>query len=302
MRPQGFDIAASFGPDAIVAGAPGIAVLFAIASMFGFESTAIYAGEARDPQRTVPRATYLSVSLIAVFFAFIMWVAISYYGGAGGAQEAALGTLATDPGDFVLVPIGAVLGGWAADLTSVLLCTSLLAGLLAFHNIVNRYLHAMAEHDELPRQLSRTNRHQAPAVAAAAQSVTVVLVMAWFMIGDKNPVATLFGWLSGTAVAALVVLYVLVSVSIIRYFRSHRVHANLWTTAVAPRRLRGADARRAVHHREELPDPHGWQRDHVRRPAVVRPGGDASRVDGLDGLQASSPRRRRHRRRDGGLR
>ena len=97
-----------------------------------------------------------------------------------------------------------------------------------------RSLHAMAEHDELPRRLCRTNRHQAPAVAAAVQSITVVLVMAWFMIGDKNPVATLFGWLSGQAVAALVVLYVLVSISIIRYFRSHRVHSNAWSTTVAP--------------------------------------------------------------------
>ena len=231
--PHGFDLTASFGPHAIAAGAPGIAVLFAIASMFGFESTAIYAGEAREPRRTVPRATYLSVSLIAVFFALIMWVLISYYG-AGAAQGAALDTLATDPGDFVLGPVGSVLGGWAADLTSVLLCTSLLAGLLAFHNIVNRYLHAMAEHDELPRPLCRTNRHQAPAVAAGVQSLTVVAVMAWFMVGDKNPVATLFGWLSGQAVAALVVLYVLVSVSIIRYFRAHRVHSSAWSTAVAP--------------------------------------------------------------------
>lgn len=231
--PHGFNLSASFGPHAITSGAPGVALLFAIASMFGFESTAIYAGEAKEPERTVPRATYLSVTLIAVFFAFIMWVLISYYG-SGAAQGAALKTLTTNPGNFVLDPMSKVLGGWAADLTSILLCTSLLAGLLAFHNIVNRYLHAMAEHGELPRSLSLTNRHQAPAVAAAVQSVLVIAIMAWFMIAGKDPVATLFGWLSGVAVAALVVLYVLVSASILRYFRKHRVHRNAWSTLVAP--------------------------------------------------------------------
>lgn len=231
--PEGFDLAASFSPGAVIAGAPGIAVIFAIASLIGFESTAIYADEAKDAHTTVPRATYAAVTMIATFFALMMFVLVSYYG-ASAAQGAAFETLATDPAEFVLEPMTAVLGSWAAQVTAVLLCTSLFAGLLAFHNVVNRYLHSMATHRDLPAGLARTNRHQAPAVAGLVQTVAVLLIMAPFVITGQDPVLALFGWLSGQAVAALIGLYILTSIAIIVYFRRHRALGSTWSTLVAP--------------------------------------------------------------------
>jgi amino acid transporter len=230
---HGIDAAASFGPVAIGAGAPGLAILFAIASMFGFESTAIYSSEAKDPHRTVPRATYLSVTIIAVFFAFVMWMLVAYYGAANVAP-AALQALGSDPASFVTTPLTAMLGTWAAIVAEILLCTSLLAGLLAFHNIVNRYFHAMASDGLLPRTLARTNQHQAPATAAATQSIVVAVIVLPFVVLQMDPVATLFGWLSGVSVAALVVLYTLTSISVIVYFRRHSTDANAWQTSIAP--------------------------------------------------------------------
>ena len=56
--PDGFDFAASFAPDNIlvggITGSAGIALAFAFASFIGFEATAIYGEESRDPKRTVP--------------------------------------------------------------------------------------------------------------------------------------------------------------------------------------------------------------------------------------------------------
>lgn len=231
--PEGFDLAASFSPSAISAGAPGIAIIFAIASLIGFESTAIYADEAKDPHRTIPRATYAAVTIIATFFALMMFVLVSYYG-AGAAQGAALETISTDPALFVLAPMTDMFGSGAADVTAVLLCTSLFAGLLAFHNVVNRYLHSMATHRELPIGLARTTRQQAPAVAGVVQTVVVLLIMAPFAITGQDPVLALFGWLSGQAVAALIVLYILTTVAIIVYFRRNRTLGSTWSTLVAP--------------------------------------------------------------------
>lgn len=231
--PEGFDVVASFSPSAVLAGAPGVAIIFAVASLIGFESTAIYSGEAKDPRRTVPRATYLAVALIASFFALMMFVLVSYYG-SSKAQGSALETLATDPAIFVLTPMTDLLGAWAADATSILLCTSLFAGLLAFHNVSNRYLHAMASHGDLPAGLARTNTHQAPYVAGGVQTVAALLVMAPFAVTGQDPVVALFGWLSGLAVAALVVMYLLTSVAIIAYFRAHPGLGTTWTTLVAP--------------------------------------------------------------------
>ena len=73
--PEGPDFVASFSPSAILEGGllggAGIAFAFALASFIGFEATAIYGEESKDPKKTVPRATYISVILITVIFAFV---------------------------------------------------------------------------------------------------------------------------------------------------------------------------------------------------------------------------------------
>ena len=56
--------------DALFAGSLPIALLFCFASFVGFEATTVYSEEAKDPKRTVPRATFLSD---AVMGAIIEW-------------------------------------------------------------------------------------------------------------------------------------------------------------------------------------------------------------------------------------
>ncbi|WP_027941289.1 APC family permease [Amycolatopsis taiwanensis] len=227
------DLRASFSPGAVLAGAPGVAIMFAIACMFGFESTAIYSSEAKDPRRTVPRATYIAVVVIAAFLAFVTWMLVCYYG-AAQVQDAATQALGDDPALFALTPLNSVLGPWAGTAANVLLCTSLFAGILAFHNMITRYFHAMAGSGLLPAALRRTNRNQAPATASLTQSLIAVVAIAPFAILGLDPVGRLFSWFSGLAVATLIVLYALTSTAVIRYFRRHRVERNPWTTLAAP--------------------------------------------------------------------
>jgi amino acid transporter len=59
---------APFKMDEILSGSPGLGILFASACFLGFEATAIYRAEVVDPDRTVPRATYLAVGFITVFY------------------------------------------------------------------------------------------------------------------------------------------------------------------------------------------------------------------------------------------
>lgn len=232
--PEGLNLAASFAPDAIAAGAPGVAIMFAVASMFGFESTAIYSAEAKDPQRTVARATYLSVGVISVFFAFISWTLVSYY---GPSQVMAAAGAALESGDsttFVLGPMVELFGPWAGVLTGVLLVTSLLAGIVAFHNGINRYLHSLALRGSLPAAIARTNRHRAPAVAAWIQTALAVLIVMPFAVAGLDPVLSLFSWFSGLAVAALLVLYILCSAAVVRYFSQNPVPGKVLQTRIAP--------------------------------------------------------------------
>ncbi|WP_433799950.1 APC family permease [Actinomycetospora sp. CA-084318] len=232
--PEGFGVAATFSPSALVAGAPGIAFTFAIASMFGFESTALYATEAVNPRRTVPRATYVSVALVAGFFAFISWTVVSFYG--AGQVTAAAGN-ALQSGDATSLVTGAVaanLGGWAGDAVSIILATSLLAGILAFHNAINRYLHSLAEHGVLPARVAWTNRHGSPYIAGTISTVIAILLVVPFAIGGLDPVLNLFSWFGGAAVAALVVLYLLTTISVVLFFRGQRTEEPRWNTTVSP--------------------------------------------------------------------
>jgi amino acid transporter len=228
-----FDIGASFGLDAVRAGAPGVAVMFAIASMFGFESTAIFSAEAKDPRRTVPRATYVAVVLIAVFLAVLTWVLVTYYG-AADVQDAAFGALAADPSSFAIAPLNDVLGSWAGTAAGFLLCSSLFAGVLAFHNMITRYFHAMSAAGILPAAMQRTNRHLAPAAASRTQSAVVLAVVVVFAVLGLDPVTKMFNWFAGLAVAALIVLYVLTSLAVIIYFRRNPSDASTWSSLVAP--------------------------------------------------------------------
>jgi amino acid transporter len=232
--PQGLDPGASFSPSALLAGAPGIALTFGIASMFGFESTAIYSAEAKDPARTVPRATYLAVATIALFFAFVSWMVVSSYGAdqvaaaAGGALESGDSTV------LLFAAISGALGPWAAEVGGVLLATSLLAGILAFHNASNRYVHSLGEGGALPTAVSRTTRQGAPFVASGLQTVLALVLVMPFAVLGLDPVLTLFAWFSGVAVLGLVVLYLLTSISVVVFFRRTRLDTRPWQTLVAP--------------------------------------------------------------------
>ena len=69
--------------------------MFALASFVGFEATAIYGEESRNPTRTVPLATYAAVSIIMIFFAFVTWAIISSYG-----VDHVVAAAFADPGNF----------------------------------------------------------------------------------------------------------------------------------------------------------------------------------------------------------
>lgn len=221
-------------PDAIAGGAPGVAIMFAVASMFGFESTAIYSAEAKDPHRTVARATYLSVGIIAVFFSFITWMLVSFYGPSRVVDAAGAALESGDATSFVIGPIVEMFGPWAGVTAGILLVTSLLAGIIAFHNGINRYLHSLALRGSMPAVIARTNKHCAPATAAWIQTIVAVLLVSPFALLAMDPVLTLFSWFSGLAVAALLVLYMLSSLAVVGYFRRERVTGQQWQTFIAP--------------------------------------------------------------------
>ncbi|MGW3941639.1 APC family permease [Streptomyces phaeochromogenes] len=232
--PEGLGLTDSFSPSAALQGAPGVALMFAVASMFGFEATAIYGEEAREPRKTVPRATYLSVVVITGFLAFTTWMLVSAHGASHATADAGKALESGDATAFVFAPIAALFGGWVNDVLPILLATSLFAGLLAFHNSANRYLFSLGREGLLPQGLTAINRRHSPWVAGTVQTVIAVLLVVPFAVLGKDPVLTLFSWFSGVAVLGIMLLYFLTSVSVIVYFRRSRADTRPWNTLIAP--------------------------------------------------------------------
>ena len=231
--PEGLAPAESFSLQAALQGAPGVALMFAFASMFGFEATAIYGEEARDSSRTVPRATYLAVATVTIFFAFTTWMLVSAHG-ASNAGATALESLETDSTMWVFGPVGDLFGPWVVHVLSIALATSLFAGILAFHNSANRYLFSLSRAGLLPSKLGAVNRRYAPWAAGIVQTVIAFLLVIPFAAAGQDPVLTLFSWFSGTGVLAMMLLYLLTSVSVIVFFRKDKSDTRLWNTVIAP--------------------------------------------------------------------
>jgi amino acid transporter len=239
---DGLSLAASFSPGAVFAGgfagSAGIALTFAFASYIGFEATAIYGEESKDPKRAVPLATYISVGLIALLFAFTSWAVVSGLGTSSVVDRVVEissvdGTPLADPAAVLFAVAEEYVGGWLATLMSWLVLSSLFAGLLAFQNSAARYVFSLARAGVLPAGLGRVNGRSAPAVGTVTVSAVSLLVVLLFTVTGMDPIVHLFTWFSALAVLAIVVVEILVSVAVIVYFRRNG-GGGTWNTLVAP--------------------------------------------------------------------
>ena len=143
-------------------------------SYVGFEATAIFRDEARTPERTIPRATYVALILIGVFYAVTSWALISGWG-----DEEAVSRATDSGGTFLADTAQRYIGVVGADIITVLYFTSLFACILSFHNVASRYVFALSQRDVLPESLSRPHTkhgspHQASLWISGVVAVSIV--------------------------------------------------------------------------------------------------------------------------------
>jgi amino acid transporter len=217
-------------PTAIFSGSLGIGLLFAIISYVGFEATAIFRDEARTPERTIPRATYLALILIGVFYAITSWALISGWGDEAAVQHAT-DSGATFLGDSAQRYIGLV----GADVITVLYFTSLFACILAFHNVASRYVFALSQRDVLPASLSQPHAlHGSPHRASLWISGVVAAGILLAVVFNLDPAAQFYTWFAGATTVGVVVLMIATSVAVLVFFgRDQRGHS-VWRVRVAP--------------------------------------------------------------------
>ena len=205
----------SFSPSNVFTSGMSGPLGLAVAAFIGFEATAIYREEARDPDRTVPRATYLAVGFLGLFYAFITWVIIQAFG-----SDQAVATAAKNPAEMFFTAMTQYVGGWATDVQRVLIVTSLLAALLAFHNAITRYGYTLSTEHVMPAALGRVHpRHGSPWTAGIAQSLLAAVVVAVFAAIGVDPYTQFFLWVNTPGVVGILVLQALAAFAVVSFFR-----------------------------------------------------------------------------------
>jgi amino acid transporter len=208
--------------------------MFAIVfgAFIGFESTAIYAEETRDPVRTVPRATFMAIGFLGIFYTFMAWIAVIAFG-----QSAVVDVAAADPTGMFFTATEQYVGHGATVVMEVLLVSSAFASTLAFHNTASRYFFTLGRETLLPRRLAAVHPvHGSPYVASAVQAGIGVVIVTLFALGGADPYLGLFLLMVAPGVLAVIVLQALCAVAIVVYFRRHATgeQPSVWATLVAP--------------------------------------------------------------------
>jgi len=219
-----------FSPSVVLGGALGVALMFAHASFIGFEGSAIYGEEARDPARTIPRATYLSIAFMGVLYAVSGWLIMN----ALGLNKVV--AIATETGgNFIFVASDTIIGHNISLIFQILIVTATFAAIVTFHNNVARYLFSLGRQELVWKPLGWTlQRRQTPWVASVVQSAMVGIVIALFALFDQDPFATLFTWATGIGTIGVILSQLVAGVAIFVFFRKSDVDKRKWNTVIAP--------------------------------------------------------------------
>lgn len=217
-------------PSDVFSGAPGLGLMFAIAGFIGFEATAIFRDEARDPDRTIPRATYVALAIIGVFYTVSAWAVVSAWG-----DSDVVAVAAADPGNMLVITAQEYLGTAAGDVMQVLFITSLFAAVLSFHNVLSRYFFSLGNTGVVPASFGRSHpEHSSPHVASLVTTAVGAVLMAVSAIAGLDPVLEVFTWLAGIASVGIVALMLLACIAVLVFFRRTGVDRRPWQTVVAP--------------------------------------------------------------------
>ncbi len=170
----------------LAAGSVGIGLFFAFWSWVGFEMAPNYAEESREPKRIVPRALYISVIGLGVFYALTSWAPLFGYPTTHAAVAAAQGNAA----NFYLAPATQYAGHWVSSIMSYLIITGSFACGMAFHNTTARYMYSLGREGLLPKPLGRTHpKFKSPYIASVVQTVIAAFIIILFAVftGTNDP-------------------------------------------------------------------------------------------------------------------
>jgi amino acid transporter len=230
----------------VAAGVAAIGIFFAFWSWVGFETTAVYGEESKNPKRNVPIATMIAVIGLGLFYTFMSWMVVV---GNGAAKSVEISAGAA-PVDLWLGLVDANLGGFMVLFYKILLVIGSFACAMAFHNAASRYIFAMGRESAsgfLRRTIGSVNvKHGSPATASFVQSaITLVLCILFLLftnvyvegeaVPELVPYVNVYGLLALIGTAMILIVQTITSFAVISFFWVKKVHkGNVIATLICP--------------------------------------------------------------------
>lgn len=216
-------------PSSLATPTLGLLLLFSVGLFNGFEATAIYRDEVRDPVKTIPRATYLTILFLGIFYAISSYALIISTG-----ESNAVSVAQKDPAGMMPAALLTYLGVLANQIVAVLLLSSMFASTLSLQNILSRYTHSLSVDGVLPHKLAAVHvKHGSPHISAVAVGFVLLLIMiALIMSGAKD--ISLYGASVGIAFYGMIMLLFMTSLAVLVFFRRRENRDSFWKTFIAP--------------------------------------------------------------------
>jgi len=237
---EGGGVGAVIDGKAVAAGSAAIGLFFAFWSWVGYETTAVYGEESRNPKRIVPRATLIAVVGLGLFYTFVSWMMI-----AGNGAKVSIEKANTDSiGLWTDLASDKLGGDFIGDIYLALIMIGSFACGLAFHNAASRYLYAIGREVPATRNnLGATHgTHQTPHVSSMVQSgITLVLTLGFYFLttnGDdptRGAYLYQYGLLAILGTMAILIVQAITSLAVIWYFHVKKAApGNVLMTGVIP--------------------------------------------------------------------
>ena len=191
--------------------------VFAALSFVGFEGATALGDEAKRPHRTIPLGILLSTLLVGLIYLFGTW-----------SEAVGLGKQATNAltgADTPWNTLAAMYAPWMKWLVILGSVSSMFAVMINSNNGIVRILHTMGREKLLPAAFGRIDpKRRTPGLAVAYEAVFALgaaLIVGLVSGGLGNPAggSNVYGYLGFALTLAILPVYALANMAVIRYFR-----------------------------------------------------------------------------------
>ena len=197
------------------------ATTIALYAMLGFESATVAAGRAKDPERTIPRATLIGTVFVGIIYVLIVTISMLLVPQA---------TLAASDAPFVTI-LDSLLGAGNGRWLALFVVISGLGCLNGWTLLVGELTRTLAMNNLLPEILGRSNRFGAP---WAALLLTGALATFVGLMNYSESLVAGFTFLSVVVTAANLPLYICCALAILTLLRREPATLSplLWLTGL----------------------------------------------------------------------